>query len=245
MYGTYNWFDRVRKEFSFSPEEVKGLLLAIVVLSFAVGFNDGSATFNLSYWLFNFINCILIITLSVLTRETAHRLSAIKTGHKVEFKVWPVGLGISLAAAVLSFGKIPLLVYGGFLMSFVPRQRLGYFRYGLSFWNMATVALWGNLASLFLAVFFRIAYIFIPTPLIKSAILINLMFACLNMLPLPPLAGSMIFFASRTYYIFSLVLIISASIMLYLMSSVLLAIVGSLVIAGLAALLWNLFVELK
>lgn len=245
MYGTYNWFDRIRHEFQFSPEEVKGLVLAIIILSFSIGFNDGSDTFELNHWLINFINCLLVVTLSILTRETAHRIFAIRSGHKAEFKVWPLGLGIALAAAVISYGKIPLLVYGGFLMSYVPRQRLGYFRYGLSFQNMATVALWGNLSSVLLALLFKIAYTASPTPLLKLAITVNLMMACLNMLPFPPLTGSIMFFASRTYYIFSLILIVSASLMIFFLSNILLTIVGSLLLAGLAALLWNVFVELK
>ena len=245
MYGTYNWFDRVRHEFRFSPEETKGLALSIIVLSFAIGFNDGTATFQLGHWLLNFLDCILVITLSILVRETAHRIFSIRSGHKAEFKVWPVGLGIALAASVLSYGKLPILVYGGFLLSYVPRQRLGYFRYGLSFGNMATVAMWGNLSSLLLALFFKIAYTIVPNPLIKLAILVNIMMACLNMLPIPPLTGSVMFFASRTYYIFALALIIAASLMIFYLSSILLIIFGSLAIAGLVALLWNVFVELK
>jgi len=245
MYGMYNWFDRIRHEFRFSPEEVKGLTLAIVILSFVIGFNDGSETFELVPWLFNFINCLLVITLSLLVRETAHRIFAIRSGHKVEFKVWPVGLGLALAASVLSYGKIPILVYGGFLASYVPRQRLGYFRYGLSFQNLATVALWGNLSSVLLALFFKIAYTFIPNPLIQTAILVNIMLACLNMLPIPPLTGSQIFFASRTYYIFSLSLIVAASLMIFFLDSILLTIIGSLLIAGFVALIWHVFVEQK
>jgi Zn-dependent protease len=245
MYGAHNWFDRVRHEFRFSPEEVKGLVLAIIVLSFAIGFNDNTETFDMAHWLLNFLNCILLVTLSLLFRETAHRVFSIRSGHKVEFKVWPVGLGLALAASVLSYGKVPLLVYGGFLMSYVPRQRLGYFRYGLSFQNMATVALWGNLASLLLALFFRIAYSFIPNPLINLAIMVNIMLACLNMLPIPPLTGSIIFFTSRTYYVFSLALIVGASLMIFYLSNIFLIIAGSLLAAGLIALIYHIFVELR
>jgi Zn-dependent protease len=244
MFGLYNYFDRVRKHFAFSAEEVKSLGLAILVLSFVVGFDDGRQKFELGLWLLNFINCILVITLSVLVREAAHRLAAINSGHVVEMKLWGVGLGIALVVGLFSLGKINLLIYGGIVLSFIPRQRLGYFRYGLSYNDMAVVAFWGNISSLLLALFFKI-FSFLPNPLIHKAMMINILFACVNMLPIPPLTGSVILFSHhRSFYVFSLVLVAAASILM-LTTSVLITIIGSILLAGILALLYDFFIELK
>jgi Zn-dependent protease len=244
MYGPHNFFDRVRNEFAFSPEEIKGLFIAILILSLIAGFNDGSDKFELGHWLLNYVNCILIVGLAVLAREAAVRLGAIQYGQKAEFRLWGVGLGLALALAVLSNGNIPLLVYGGFVISFIPRQRIGYFRYGLSFNNMAIAAFYGCLANLLLALFFKF-FLFMPNPLIQKAMLINIIMAALNMLPIPPLAGSQIFFASRTWYVFCLAVVVIASALLLAVSSPWIALLGSVVLAGLAALVWEIFVELR
>jgi Zn-dependent protease len=244
MYGLYNYFDRIRKEFVFSAEEVKSLFIAILILSFVIGFNDGSETFVLRNWLLNYVNCIMIITLAILARESAQRLVAINFGHKVEFRLWGVGAGIALGLAVLSMGTIPLLVYGGFVMSYLPRQRLGHFRYGLSFRDMAHVAIWGNLANIILALFFKL-FSFTGSPLVHQAMMVNIIMAAINMLPFPPLNGSHILFANRTFYVFSLALIAVASALMLAVDSVLWVIIGSLVLAGMAALAWEIFAELK
>ncbi len=241
MFGLYNWFDRLRQSFTFKPEEIKSLLAAALVLSFIVGFNDGTDTFEFSHWLLNLINSTLIVTLAVLARETAHRMAATKYGHTVETRLWGVGLGIALVVGLFSYGKVTILVYGGIVLSFIPRQRLGYFRFGLSYNDMAAVAFWGNISNIILALFFKL-FSFLPNPLIEKAMMINILFACINMIPIPPLTGSIILFGNRTFYIFAVALIGAASLLM-LHTSILVTLIGSILIAGLLALLYNIFFE--
>jgi len=248
MFGLYNFFDRLKQGFAFRPEEIKSLLMAIIVLTFILGFDDGRQSFELLPWFLNLINCLLVITLAILVRETAHRLAAIKYGHQVEMKLWGVGLGASLLISLfirLFFpsSKFLFLVYGGIVLSIIPRQRLGHFRFGLSYNDMAAVAFWGNISNLLLALFFKI-FTYLPNPLIRTAMEINLIMAVINMLPFPPLTGSIILFSHRTFYVFSLVLVLVASAFM-LTSSVLVTLIGSVIIAALLALLYNVFFELK
>jgi hypothetical protein len=248
MYGAFNLWDRLKSGFAFSPEEVKSLLIIILVFTFILGFNDGRKSFVFSLWLLNFLNILLVVTLSILVREFAHRVSAASFGMKAELRLSGVLLGIAAvfslftAASITTGIPLALLIYGGFVLNVTHRQRIGYFRFGLSFKDMAGVAFFGNFASLMLALLFKI-FSFLPNPLIQTAMVINLILACLNMLPIPPLTGSSIFFASRTGYVFCLGLIVAASALM-LTTSVLATVIGSVIIAGLLGLCYHIFLEM-
>lgn len=241
MYGAFNFWDRLKSSLAFSAEEIKSLLIIILVFTFMIGFDDGRSSFSFVPWLFNFFNVLLVVSLSVLLRETAHRMAATYYGLKVELKLSTVMLTIAFIIGMLTLGKVTILMYGGFLLSFIPRQRLGYFRFGLSYNNMAMVAFFGNVANLMLALLFKI-FSYLPNPLIQKAMVINIALACVNMIPIPPLPGSSILFASRTFYVFSLALIVAAGLLM-LATPLLWTLLGSAVIAIALTIIYFLYFE--
>ncbi len=237
MYGFYNLIDKIKKYAKFSPKELKSLIIAILILGFIVGFNDGRSEFEIFPWLLNLFNSTLIVALAVLVREFVRRAHALHFGHKVEFQIWLFGLGFGLITAVVSYGKIPLLVYGGMMASILPAHRIGFFRYRLSYNDLAGVAFTANFSSLVLALLFKI-FTFLPNPLIHKAMTINLIFACVNMIPIPPLDGATIIYANRMGYVFALVLILSGSALLYY-GSLLSAVIGAPIIALVTAFIYT------
>ncbi|MFH1398735.1 MAG: hypothetical protein ABIG95_01330 [Candidatus Woesearchaeota archaeon] len=241
MHDMFDLLDKIKKYFSFSPEETRSIVIAILVLGFVLGFDDGAPKFELYHWLKNLLNSMVIVSLAILVRESAQRIYGLYTGHRVEFKLWWFGLGTSLIMAIVSFGKIPLLFYGGFVAHFMPRHRVGYFRYGLSYNDMGTVALWGNLANIILALIFKI-FMFLPNPLIKQAMIVNIIMACTNMLPIPPLSGSTLFFASPSLYSVAYGVILGASVLM-LFTSIKMTIIGTLVIAPLFSYVFTRYFE--
>ena len=236
MYGAHNLMRKIEKHFMFSSEELKSLVLVILILGLVVGFDDGTPNFDFVFWLRNLVSSLVLVTLAVIVRESVRRIYALQLGHKVEFKIWWFGIGISLLIALVSYGKIPLLFYGGMMVNILPKHRLGYFRYGVSFNDMGGIAFATTVSSLLLALFFKF-FLFIPNPFIEKAILINVIFACLNMLPIPPLDGSTIFFANRLGYVFALVFTVGTGILI-LKSSILMALFGGLGLAIVAALVY-------
>ena len=241
MYGLFDLLDKVKQYFRFSKEEIKSIIIATLILGFVVGFDDGSETFELMYWLKNLFNSILVVALAILVRESAIRIYALHSGHRAELKLWWLGLGGALIMAIISFGKLPLLLYGGILVHFIPRHRIGYFRYGHSYGDMGMIALWGSIANVVLALIFKM-FMFLPNPLIRQAMVINIAMACFNMLPIPPLAGSMVLFASRAIYGISVGAILAGSFLM-LFSTVKIAIIGTLIIAPLFGLAFNKYFE--
>ncbi len=244
MWGLFNLFDKVRRYFVFSKEELKSLVIAILILGFVVGFDDGQETFVFFYWMRNMFSCILIVALAIIVREAGHRIYALQTGHRAELRLWWFGLITALILAIISFGKVTLLIYGGIIVHFMPRHRIGYFRYELSYNDMGLIALLGNIANLVLAFFFKL-FMFLPnTALIEKAILINILMACMNMIPIPPLDGSLVLYASRSIYVFTFGLILAASALL-LFTPIIVAAVGSIVIAIVFIFLFQIFWESK
>ncbi|MBW2970945.1 hypothetical protein KY320_02165 [Candidatus Woesearchaeota archaeon] len=241
-HNAFNLWDKTKRYFAFSPEEIKSMILAILILGFVVGFNDGRESFELVYWLRNLFNCIVVVALAIIVRESVRRAAALHYGHKVELKLWVIGIGIALIAALMSNGKWLLLMYGGMVASIMPIHRLGRFRYGLSAKDLAGVAFMTNLANIALAFFFKLMS-FLPSPLIQKAIIVNIMFACINMLPIPPLDGSAVMWGSKTGYVAALVFTVTASVLL-VKAGIIIALLGSLVLAAVAALVFNLKVEL-
>lgn len=244
MYGIFNLIDKVKKYFMFSKEELKSLVIAILILGFVIGFDDGSETFEFMNWLRNLFSSILIVTLAIFAREVGHRVHALQTGYRAEIKLWWVGLIGSLVMAVISFGKIPILIYGGIVVHFMERHRIGYFRQWQSYGDMGIIALMGSLMNLLLAFFFKL-FLFMPnTALIEKAIMVNVLMASINMLPIPPLDGSMVLFASRSVYVYTFSLIIVASALI-MFASLTVTIIGAIVIAALMLLAFSIMVENK
>ena len=242
MYGFLNLLDKVKKYFAFSKEEIKSLVFAILILGFVVGFDDGRETFEMLYWLHNLLNSLLIVGLAVIVREVGHRVYALQSGHRAELKIWWFGILASLIISIVSLGQIKILIYGGLLIHFMEKHRIGYFRHWQGNYDMSIIALSGSVANLMLAFFFKL-FMFLPNnALIEKAILINVVMASVNMLPIPPLDGSMIFFASREIYVFTLGLVLGASVLLYF-APLLVALIGSVLIGLLFIFAYNILFE--
>lgn len=242
MSGLFNLIDKIKRYFKFSKEELKSIVIATLILGFVVGFDDGSETFVFMNWLRNLIGSILVVALAILVREAGHRVYALQTGHRAELKLWWFGLMGSLILAIISFGKIQILLYGGIIVHFMEKHRLGYFRHWQSYGDMGIIALMGSLSNLGLAFFFKLFTALPHSPLLEKAILVNVLMASTNMLPIPPLDGAMVFFASRSIYVFTFGLILAASALI-MFTSIAVTLIGSIVIAVLLLLAFSIMVE--
>lgn len=230
------WYD-IKKYYGFKPDEIRAIAAGVFVIAFVISFNEwGIEKFDLMYGLRNLFNALLIVLLSFLVHISAQRVMALFCGFKVEYRLWMYGLGLALILAVVSRGKLWFIVPGGIIVYHLTGHRLGSFRYGLNFWPLGLTGASGPIGSVFLAIFFKLLlYISPGNALLHKAMVFNIWYALLTMLPIPPLDGSHMFFSSRLTYVFMYGFIIGLCISLYFFSVAISVVLGIV----LAIILWQ------
>ncbi|MBU0629135.1 MAG: hypothetical protein KKC75_08160 [Nanoarchaeota archaeon] len=238
--------DKIKKYYKFNPSELRGFIISILILSFIISFKEwGGDKFSLAAGFFNWFNAALIVTLAFIVYTTAQRIAGLSIGYQVEHKMWTTGLLIGLLFVFVSKGRIWLLLPGGIIIHHLAGHRLGYFRYDLGYFAHGMIAISGTIALITLAAIFKILNTFIYSPLLEKAILFTILFAIYDVLPIPPLSGSRLFFGSRMVYIFLFSTIIVSGLLLLSDINVMVAIVGSIIIGIVCWLLYYIFFEQK
>lgn len=234
-----DYIDKVKRFYKYTPYEVRGIVISILVIGFVISFKEwGKVTFDVGEGLYNLFNSVLIAALSILVHDIGQRLWGLMIGYRVEFKMWSFGLIAALVVAFLSKGSFWLIVPAGFMIHHLAGPRLGWFRYGLNYFGQAMIALAGPLFTLMLIILLKVLSVFSSNPLIEKAIIFNVIYAITCLLPFPPLDGSKIYFGSRMLYAFALPAIIVSAILMVTDVPIFLALVISLLV-GIA--LWLIY----
>jgi len=206
VHGFRSFLYDVKKKFRFNRDEIKGIALAIIILGFCLGFDDGQETFRLAYWLFHLVNSLLLMTLTVLVSISGMKLYGLHKGYMVEFKPWYFGLAITLIVTILSNGFLWwIMLPGGLVVHHLAGQRLGKFRYGINYYDLAWISLAGPLANIILATLIKNIDLYLPflvinTEFLATVFLVNWVYAFFTFLPIPPLPGTNMLYASRLTY---------------------------------------------
>jgi Zn-dependent protease len=228
VYGFFNQLDKIKRYFGFNATERNWLIASVFLLAFIAGFNDGSKTFSWSNWLGNYFLCAIAIAIAIFVHEAARRIMGLEQGFRVEFKPFMYGLIAGLVLAFMSNGRLIFLAYGGIQFHMLEAHRLGYFRHRTSLNVLGRVSAIACLANLVLALIFK-AMVFLPDAIIHKFVLINVLFAITNLLPIPPLDGVNLLYASRIIYMAILVFV---------------SVVGILMLTGWLPLIWVLVIGL-
>jgi len=198
------FYGAVKEHYKFSRRETMELLISVALVALMFAFDDGSESFQLGHWLFNYFNTAVIVLLAFLIALTAQKLWGIAVGYRVRYKMWSYGLAFGVAVAILSRGAIILPLPGGVSFAVIPRLRLGGFRFGLKYSLIGWISGLGPIANVFTAMsakalFFQL--LGMSSPLIDRLIFINFMLAFFMVLPIPPLPGLALFFGNRMLYV--------------------------------------------
>jgi Zn-dependent protease len=124
-------------------------------------------------------------------------------------------LGIIIPAlfAFLSEGYVFFAVTGMILISSKARHRLGKEFLGLTDFEYSKIAVAGPMACIIFALILSLVNTL--SVAVVWLIKINIALAIANMLPIPLITGSVAFFGSKFFYLFSFVFIIFASILMW------------------------------
>jgi len=253
-----NYTDKLKRYFGFSQKEILGIIIAIVfcALVFSIdmwGYTAAKGTVDLNdrwvyvlsedeenydvldyrYGLSNLFYALLIAVVTILIHHTIQRMLGIAVGFKPEHKLLKLAILASVILALFSNGFIKFMAPTGLMLYHLTKQRLGEFKYGLNFWTLGYVGLFGPISAVMLAIIFKVLLSMNPENIIlESAMMFNLWFAASNLLPIPPIDGSHMFYASRPFYVFSSVGLLAVILLLAYVSVLVSLIIGFLIGAG-------------
>ncbi|MFH1455879.1 MAG: hypothetical protein ABIF40_02930 [archaeon] len=243
----------------FSKLEITHLIIALFIISFAFGFNDGRDVFELSFWLVNFMKILVFSAIALFVHIFAQKWVAKIYGFGCEFRLWtirqwrfipepkfpkkwfkgklelgglPIGSIISVLVTVLSNGKLFFVAIGNYIITSSKSTRLGRKWVYISEAEESKVAMSGAMANIFVMILFKI---FNYNNFFDDLIFINGMFALFSLIPIPPLDGGKLFISSRVWYVFVAVFAIFTVILITYLNALLVLIIAALlglVLAG-------------
>ena len=223
--------DKFRRYFFPETKEILGMLAAIVVVAFIISFKEwGDEQFDAAVGLMNFLRALLIVGISFVAFDFGQRAWGLGVNYRLRYKVWPFGLLIGLIACFLTNGNIWVILPAGFLIEHLSAHRLGWFRYGINFFGQGVMSLGGPIACILLIIILKIFSFTLPAAFVEKAVIFNVVFVITQMLPIPPMAGSKIYFGSRMMYAFTVPAIVAALILLSLDIPIWISAIGSIVI---------------
>ncbi len=232
---------RIREFFVFSPREIRDLLIAMAVITFAFAYDDKQPTFEVVHWLFNYLKIFGIVALAFFVHESAHKIYGLSIGIRTEYKLWPIGMYITLLSTLIFQGKIYIIIPGGVTFYHMVIQRLGHFRYGLNLLSCGLISAIGPLANLMMATLWEtLAMNGIFPDFFHLMTFINLYYAVFSMLPLPNLDGITLLAASRLNYVFFFGVLVSY-IVLFALG--IYSLIWALILAGVLWIIYWFYVE--
>jgi Zn-dependent protease len=244
MAEVVDFIDKVKRYYKFTPSELKGFVISVLILAFIASFREwGTEEFDVFAGLVNFGVAALIVGVSLLVHISGQKFWSLATGYRLEFKMWGLGLVFAIILAFITNGRFWLLVPGGFIVHHLAGHRLGWFRYDINYWAIALIALAGPLATLFFVIFLKVLGVFIPSAILQKFIIFNIVYVVYSMLPIPPLDGSKIFYGGRMLYAFSLPGVITAALLLYADVPIFLSVIGSFLVGIVLWLLYYILLE--
>ncbi|MFW6450521.1 MAG: hypothetical protein ACOCZ6_05700 [Nanoarchaeota archaeon] len=197
------WF-RVKEFFGFSRREKQDLLLAVIVLGFAFGFNDGRDSFVLGAWLGHLVTSLAFVAIAMIVHVSVQKIFALQQGFTSEFRGWPTGLIVTIIIVLLSKGNLYVLLPGGMVLYHMTILRIGKFRHGENVVARGMIAASGPAANLVLG---TIGVMFASQLGIMPEFFgyfrnVNFWIMLYSLLPIPRMDGIHLFFMSRLTYVF-------------------------------------------
>jgi len=232
MVSTQELRSRIAEYLRFNNQELSSLAIAIFVTTFVFAFDDRRPTFSWDPWIGNFIAVLLVVGFTIFAKYIIQKASALADGYTAEFKVWWIGIAIALILGFITSGKVALVLIGGVATTFIPRHRLGEFRYGFSYEENGQVSIMGVVANILLAILFALLWQFTQFHIFALALNLNIIMGVLSLLPFPQLDGLQIFWGSRTWYYIIVVTMLLFGVLLLSKSTIGLVLAIILAILG-------------
>lgn len=241
----------------FHKTELKAYIYSVLVLTFVLGFDDGSEVFVLHNWLMNLLRVFIVVVIVFFIKELGHKLMARWRDCKVEYSIWTVsslwfsassklkkpfrlGIWLPLLMSFLSQGWLALTTTGEHVSTAVKTKRVGRIWANLSDYERSLICVGGYMS---LAAFLIILNILNKSFGLNVDLFVRVTFliAIFNYIPFHRLDGSYIFFGGKFVYFISLIFIV-LSYLLFSLSlgwGIFVSLVIGLIISGILFYKWS------
>lgn len=242
VYGLYNLLDKARRYAPYSNNEWKYFFIAWPLLALILGFDDGSESFELSRWLANFLLGAVAIALVIFIHEIVQRVTGLEQGFKITSKPFMYGLLAGIILSIMTNGRVMFMAHKSFHMDTLEAHRLGYFRYHRSYFAQGKIAFLGSVCVILAAVFLNYVSI-LPREFTEVFIEAAVVYSISNMLPIPPLDGALLMYASRLIYFFTFGAILGMAVVLKFGENIWILIASMIIMGLLIHLFYFRFLE--
>jgi hypothetical protein len=195
----FDQWSKIKRFFPPSNQEWLEFFVVSFVIGFILSFNAwGADNFDLAVGLRNLLISSVLSIITLAIHHGAQRLMALNLDMQAEHRAWWGGMLVALLLAVITRGALPFVTFTRTEIEELKYHRLGHFRYKAGTVSKMWVYLAGPMANAVVALLFW-WLVKSPSDTITSFIHLNLLFALIYLLPIPPLDGCYIFFVSRTF----------------------------------------------
>lgn len=210
----------------FDKKELNNVIATVLVIAFVFAFNDRSEIFKLSSWVLNFLKILVFSAITVFSYEFAQKyvakLQGIKVYHEIGYGILVFGKKRKFPITIITALLLTLLTNGKFYFAAIKKteiivsKRIGKrYPYPKEF-EISRMISAGPILTIFLATIVSGFDFTFLNPLKLMLIL----YSAYNMLPIPPLDGSRIFFHSLPMFVLSFIFVMAFASLLYATQSI-------------------------
>lgn len=193
----------MKKHLQFSKKEVRDILITGVVFGFILSFRLwGGENFNFKEGFINFLAFFVLSFLIIYLSKSVQKMVSIKLGYIATHKYSWMGLLVGLTLCFYTNGFIFILLPGSVVIEHVATLRLGKFRYGLNYKDLAKIAFAAPFVCLLIAILLKPIYFATKIDFIFKIIKMNLMLVVFSLLPIPSNDGMHLFRSSPKIWVF-------------------------------------------
>lgn len=182
---------------TFGTEEIRDILVSTIALGIIFSIGRGLTLENVGI-------ITAIVALSFIPHELAHKFVAVHYKCFARYEMWKNGLIFALLLAVATNGGFVFAAPGAVVIYTVYQNRYGLHNIVLSPRQNGLISIAGALTNISIALLF---WIFAPSFFLTGSIMyINIFLAAFNLLPIPPLDGSKVFYWNKLVWLAAFVL---------------------------------------
>ena len=190
----------------FTKQEIKDLILALIVLSFAITFvifKKGGTTFIDALSLGFFVTLVAFMSHEII----GHKFLAQWYGFDADFKAWNLGLVLGIVTGLLALVSPITLVFaapGAVYIHPYARKKFAFHVAHISKKQYGIISLGGPAVNIVIGFLFLFLSFYYSFSFLASAAAFSFFLAIFNLLPVSPLDGSKVFDWNRYIWVLSM-----------------------------------------